>query len=76
MLYLHFCFHCNRLHLLSGHRTYCPACDTVLQELSVSYEQYIRMNALQRKNLLQQCSDSYQLNKSHSICFTQSQREM
>ena len=62
MLYLHFCFRCNRLHLLSGHRTYCPACDTVLQELSVSYEQYIQMSASQRLYLLNQCSKPHNHN--------------
>ncbi len=61
MLYLHFCSLCNRIHILSGHRRQCPACDNELVELSVPYEKYIKYTPNERKALLLQCTDSHSL---------------
>lgn len=55
MLYLHFCSKCNRIHILSGHRKQCPACDNRLFELSVSYEKYIKYSLSEREILLSNC---------------------
>lgn len=65
MLYLHFCAPCERIHILSGHRFKCPACDSNITELSVTYEKYIKLSRAQRESLLMQCSDPSSLN---AIC--------
>ncbi len=57
MLYLHFCLSCERIHILSGHRVKCPACDSTVTELSVTYEKYIKLSKAQRESLIAQCSD-------------------
>ncbi len=61
MLYLHFCTKCNRIHILSGHRKQCPACDNCIIELSVSYKTYTEYNTGQRMLLLEKCSNPYTL---------------
>ena len=75
MLYLHFCLNCNRIHLLSGHRIYCPACDKKLQELSVAYENYINMDTIQRTNLLSQCKNAHTLDSLRSSYTPRYQRK-
>lgn len=37
MMYIHYCTHCDRIHMLNGHKTSCPACGQPLKELSVSF---------------------------------------
>lgn len=66
MLYLHFCSKCNRIHILSGHRKQCPACDNRLTELSVSYKLYIEYSAEQRMRLLEACAKPYTLQQIRS----------
>ena len=56
MLYLHFCSACTRIHVLSGHRLYCPACDGKVCELSLSYNSYIKLSRNERDALVNQCS--------------------
>lgn len=75
MLYLHFCSLCNRIHILSGHRTQCPACDNELAELSVPYEKYIKYNPDERKTLLIQCTDSHALNNLRTAYISRYQRK-
>ena len=61
MLYLHFCSTCKRLHILSGHRITCPACDNSITELSIPYEIYIKMDSTGRESLLNQCTTPHML---------------
>lgn len=63
MLYLHYCNPCKRIHILSGHRSCCPACSNRLTELSITYESYIKLNRSERDSLLIQCSDASSLCK-------------
>lgn len=63
MLYLHFCSKCNRIHILSGHRKQCPACDNRLSELSISYEKYIKYTLAEREVLLSNCINPLSLHK-------------
>ncbi len=57
MLYLHFCPPCDRIHILSGHHVKCPACDSTVTELSVTYEKYIKLSRKQRESLLEECAE-------------------
>lgn len=70
MLYLHFCPKCNRIHILSGHRKQCPACDNCITELSVSYKTYVEYSAKQRILLLKECGQSYALQKLRTLKHT------
>lgn len=63
MLYLHFCPSCQRIHILSGHRRACPACDCLIKELSVSYYTYIKYDIYQREQLLRECRSPASLSK-------------
>lgn len=53
MMYLHYCRQCRRIHILSGHKPLCPACDTPLKELAVSFADYSDMNIKERGRLLE-----------------------
>lgn len=57
MIYIHYCNHCDFIHLLSGHRTNCPNCQEELTELKISYQDYFQMNQRQREHLLGQCQN-------------------
>ncbi len=58
MLYLHFCSFCQRIHILSGHRKQCPACDSALFEVPISYEQYINASLSERDRLKYICQNA------------------
>ncbi len=75
MLYLHFCPFCQRIHILSGHRNICPACDNSITELSVSYDSYIRCERRERDILLEQCRNPVSLNKLTSSYVSRYQRK-
>lgn len=51
MMYIHYCQLCDRIHLLSGHKSGCPACSAPLTELPVSFLEYENMNEQARKEL-------------------------
>ncbi len=55
MMYIHYCKHCDRIHMLSGHKSDCPACDKQLVELPVSFLEYQSMNEAARQLLRAQC---------------------
>lgn len=57
MLYIHYCADCRRIHILSGHRLICPACDKHLAELKVPYTTYITWNLKERSVFLTKCAD-------------------
>lgn len=63
MIYVHYCEECDFIHLLSGHRTNCPGCGEPLTELKISYQDYFRMDAFQREQLLLQCESPEELKK-------------
>lgn len=52
MMYIHYCKTCLRLHILNGHKTDCPACQTPLTELKLSYLSYVEMDYAEREKLL------------------------
>lgn len=52
MMYIHYCRHCTRLHILNGHKVFCPACETKLTELKMSYLTYVDLNISERQALL------------------------
>ncbi len=49
MLYIHLCSHCNRFHILNGHKTHCPICDNSLQEMKLDFLKYTQMNEEERE---------------------------
>lgn len=56
MMYLHYCKYCQRIHILNGHKNYCPRCRGKLQELRISYMKYVNMSKADRNALKQRCS--------------------
>lgn len=63
MMYLHFCKNCNRIHILNGHKMFCPKCNLTLKELQMSYLEYIALTPAERKLFLDLCNDEAYLHK-------------
>lgn len=57
MMYIHYCPSCHRIHILNGHRTICPSCDFILNELGITYMEYIKLDKEERTSLLSKLSD-------------------
>lgn len=57
MMYLHYCKHCKRIHILNGHKPYCPRCCGKLQELRISYLKYVNMEKSERDALKARCAN-------------------
>ncbi len=57
MMYTHYCKYCRRIHILNGHKAYCPACSGKLTELNISYLRYVHMNKSERMALKAKCAD-------------------
>ena len=49
MMYIHYCRHCKRIHMLNGHKKYCPACRGHLNELKISYLKYVNLAPADRR---------------------------
>ena len=63
MMYVHFCKTCNRIHILNGHKMFCPKCTQPLKELQISYMEYVSFNQTERKHFLTLCSKPESLHK-------------
>lgn len=50
-MYIHYCKHCQRIHILNGHKNYCPGCKGHLTELKISYMKYVNFDKTQRQAL-------------------------
>ncbi len=58
MMYIHYCANCRHIHMLNGHKTLCPACTKMLQELEISYLEYVNLPSEERKKLLEKLTNS------------------
>lgn len=56
MMYIHFCRHCRHLHILNGHKMFCPRCNTKLAELQMPYLDFVALSAMERSLLIELCS--------------------
>lgn len=61
MMYIHYCRHCQRIHILNGHKNYCPRCCGHLSELKISYMKYVNLSRDERLLLKKRCSDPKEL---------------
>lgn len=61
MLYMHYCKHCQRVHLLNGHKQLCPKCEETLTELRIPYMDYVNMDMQEREEFREKCADEQQL---------------
>ena len=57
MMYIHYCRYCRRIHILNGHKIYCPACSGKLTELNISYLKYVNLSREDRHALKEKCTD-------------------
>ncbi len=57
MMYLHYCKHCQRIHMLNGHKMFCPKCDSKLTELRISYLDFVEMDRKEREYLRRNCQN-------------------
>ena len=67
MMYMHYCQHCHRVHMLNGHKQFCPKCHQRITELKLSYLDYVSMDATQ--------STTYRMYK-YSKWYKEMQRQM
>ncbi len=56
MMYIHYCKYCRRIHILNGHKVYCPACSGKLTELAISYIKYVNLGRPERAALKEKCA--------------------
>lgn len=63
MMYMHYCKRCQRVHMLNGHKQFCPRCQSVITELKLSYLDYASMDESQRVSFTVCCADDEQLRK-------------
>ena len=63
MMYIHFCNHCSRFHILNGHKQICPACGKPLTEMRRPYMDFVNMSPNERENLAAQCKNESTLEK-------------
>lgn len=61
MMYIHYCKYCRRIHILNGHKVYCPACSGKLTELGISYLKYVNLSKPERIALKEKCADEKSL---------------
>ena len=62
-MYMHYCKRCQRVHMLNGHKQFCPRCQGKITELKLSYLDYASMDASQRVSFTVCCADDEQLRK-------------
>ena len=72
MMYVHYCKRCSRIHMLNGHKMYCPKCEQPLTELRIPYMEYVSMDReehelfrrdWQNETVLEQLSAHYRMYK-------------
>lgn len=63
MMYMHYCKRCHRVHMLNGHKQFCPICQSMITELKLSYMDYVSMDKLARETFQDRCADEEQLKK-------------
>lgn len=63
MMYMHYCNRCHRVHMLNGHKQFCPKCQGTITELKLSYMDYVSMNEDQRTSFCTCCADAEQLKR-------------
>ena len=63
MMYMHYCKRCQRVHMLNGHKQFCPKCRGMITELKLSYMDYVSMNEAQRTSFCICCTDDEQLKR-------------
>lgn len=56
-MYLHYCKRCQRIHMLNGHKMFCPKCDSKLTELRISYLDFVEMDRKEREYLRRNCQN-------------------
>ncbi|MBO5208796.1 MAG: hypothetical protein J6B68_05560 [Lachnospiraceae bacterium] len=61
MMYMHYCKRCHRVHMLNGHKHFCPNCNESITELKISYMDYVSMNREEREAFAARCADAAQL---------------
>ncbi|MDD6656885.1 MAG: hypothetical protein PUE95_06285 [Lachnospiraceae bacterium] len=61
MMYMHYCKRCHRVHMLNGHKRFCPNCKESITELKISYMDYVSMNREERADFAARCADETQL---------------
>ena len=62
-MYMHYCKRCQRVHMLNGHKQFCPKCRGTISELKISFLDYVSMNQTQRTAFYACCADDEQLKR-------------
>lgn len=57
MMYVHYCKRCSRIHMLNGHKMYCPKCEQPLTELRIPYMEYVSMDREERELFRRDCQN-------------------
>ena len=63
MMYIHYCPVCHKIHMLNGHKHFCPRCEEPLAELKIKYMTYVSMGSKERAELEARCAEPEELEK-------------
>ena len=63
MMYMHYCSGCQFIHMLNGHKIFCPRCGFKLTELRITYMDYVNLSGEDRKKLAVRCANPAELTK-------------
>ncbi len=61
MMYIHYCKRCARFHMLNGHKQNCPACDSLLTEMKMTYMEFVELSTNERNLLIETCKNETSL---------------
>ena len=59
MIYLHYCHNCRQIFLLCGHQQECLKCGNSIQEIKLSFDEYVKYSPEECKQVLSFLSDEH-----------------
>ena len=49
MIYIHYCHHCSRFHMLNGHKSECPICGQNTVEAPIAFTDFAKLSEKERE---------------------------
>ena len=49
MIYIHYCNHCSKFHMLNGHKSTCPICGHNMAEAKIAFIDFTKLTEKERE---------------------------
>ena len=49
MIYIHYCNHCSKFHMLNGHKSICPICGESMAEAQIAFTDFAKLSEKERE---------------------------